>query len=75
MNAPRVALTGLGCVCASGHGTDDLLESLRSGRSGVRIDGPDGLAWDLGPATADFEGRVSRLVLRRLDEGRRWRVV
>jgi len=64
----RVAVTGMGCVCASGNRIEELRSRLRTGRSGVSIEGPGSEGWVVGPGPVDFEGRVSRLVLRRLDE-------
>ncbi|MEN8150334.1 MAG: beta-ketoacyl synthase N-terminal-like domain-containing protein [Planctomycetota bacterium] len=71
MSAPGVVITGMGCVSASGNRTADLAANLRAGTSGVRIEGSDGADWDLGPVSADFEGRVKRLALRRLDDSMR----
>ena len=39
---PRVAVTGIGVVCALGRNTNEFSQSLRHGRSGIaQIEGPD----------------------------------
>ncbi|MHC4862168.1 MAG: beta-ketoacyl-[acyl-carrier-protein] synthase family protein, partial [Planctomycetota bacterium] len=67
MKGRNVVVTGTGCVCASGVGEEELAERLRSGESGVGLEGDDRGEWRLGAEEISFEGKVSRLALRRLD--------